>query len=325
MIPFLSTFYLPENENLKIITIKHLVQRIMCHHKIPFLKDVQLHYEKGKRHVFFLKDENEEVCFSETPNDFRIAITKESENSVQIWFEWLNSLKKVLTYQMRDHKLHRVIERFISNEKKLLHQSRHSLHTLCKKRFSQKEMFLGWYPYKTYFTFPKHYETILDGMIHGFKIIFDQLRKKEQHEYVGEKVYEIFSYYQPQLEKILIEKNNERFEKIVVDFKKEIHILLDSKYSFVTTKNIHFRNWLKCIFMFDLYSEPCDLNIKKSVQKLHVILNLVFDIEQTDCDFVLQMNENCKNNNVNNLQVEKEMFYKIHPLMRGAYHDSILL
>ena len=324
MISFLSLFYLPGNENIKIITIKHLILWMICTEKILFVKNIHLKYQKGKQMLYLFENKEKEQFFSELPLHYssKFNTSEAVEISVGNWFRWLDDVSQLIHYEMEKNHFLLLWIKFVTQEKKKLKKSERSLQKLQKFPNASFEMFLGWFPYQHVFTFPSGYQNFLEYFVSGFHVLFQQIEKKEKHSFISQKIYEIFSYYKPQLENVLLEKNQNRFEFITTDFKKEVHILLDSEFSFVCTKRIHFRKWLKSIFMFDLYCEPIHFNCKKSMQTLSLLLNLY--IENVNI---------CENSKiqVSNLQdkllpyeVDVQKINTIHPLLRSSYTDLFL-
>ena len=324
MISFLSLFYLPGNENIKIITIKHLLVWMICTEKILFLKNVQLKYQKGKQMLYLFENKQKEQFLSELPVHYHTKLnpSESVEISVANWFKWLDDVSQLIHYEMEKNHFLLLWTKFVAHEKRKLKKSERSFQKLQNYPNASIEMFQGWFPYQNSFTFPRGYENFLQHFVSGFHILFQQIEKKEKHSFISDKIYEIFAYYKPQLEKVLMEKNQDRFEFITTDFKKEVHILLDSEFSFVSTKQINFRKWLKSIFMFDLYCEPVSIDCKKSMQTLSLLLNLYIEN--------VSISENNKIQ-VSNLQgkvlpynVKVQEINTIHPLLRSSCTELFL-
>ena len=101
MISFLSLFYLPGNENIKIITIKHLLVWMICTEKILFLKNVQLKYQKGKQMLYLFENKQKEQFFSELPLHYHTKLnpSESVEISVASWFKWLDDVSQLIHYE----------------------------------------------------------------------------------------------------------------------------------------------------------------------------------------------------------------------------------
>jgi hypothetical protein len=324
MISFLSLFYLPGNEKIKIITLKHLLIWMICTGKILSVKNVELKYQKGKQMLYLFENKQKEQFFSELPLHYHTKLNSSEavEISVASWFTWLDDVSQLLHYEMGKNHFLLLWTKFLAKEKKKLKKCEHSFQKLKKYPNASIEMFQGWFPYQNVFTFPSGYENFLQHFVSGFYILFQQIEKKEKHSFISQKIYEIFSYYKPQLEKVLLEKNQDRFEFITTDFKKEVHILLDSEFSFVNTKRINFRKWLKSIFMFDLYCEPVHFNCKKSMQTLSLLLTLYVENVAISQNSKIQLYN--LQDKVLPYQVNVQEINTIHPLLRSSFTDLFL-
>lgn len=320
MVPFLSLFYLEGNETLKIITIKYLLVHIVAKQTIIPLDSVSLTYCPKSRSISFLQDKNGDFHYTETPNHYKIEFSSKSKKplTMGLWIEWLKLLVQLLEYEMKNIHFLKMLQKFTLDQISKCRPSNQSLERLLQYPQTTKEMFTGWFPYENRFTFPPQSEKIIEAYVHGYAALFHQISSKEKHAFLALKIFEIFQYFKPLVEKTLLQKDIPTFESHVVDFKKEIHIVLDSGFSFVHTKDIHFRKWLKALYFFDLYCEKTSMKATKSAQTLSLLLQLGFDIPQEDVEHLQWQT----GSHVSETMQQK--MSKIHPFMRGGYHDYIL-
>lgn len=319
MIPFAHTFYLPHNNKLKIITVKYILTQILCQQKIIPLENIELTYEPNKRYLFFLKDQFGDYHYTESPNHYTIHCKKMNMDfNCQNWFHFLKQLIYYSSLHLKQTAFYKILIKFHQDEKNKVKKSIRSMDKLLKNRHITKEMLFQWFPYKSIFLFPENYNALLENFSEGYKKIFEQIEKKNQHEYIATKIYDIFSYYRKDLDRAFLEKNDTTFEQIALEFKKEVHILLDGRFSFVCTKQIFFKKWLKSIYLFDVCCEPSSFDVFESVQKLNLIFYLFQDLSQSHVDKIIVKGvDESKKLNMNHLE-------QVHPMLRGSYRDYIL-
>ena len=318
-------FQFPNNMDSIIISLRSITSYFLVSGSICDLHCIKLVplQDSSSKLIEIVKDKNMEYTYFEHPLSFRLEYTNMQPFSFLKYIGWIENC---ISLSHRYPVLEKVLKTFYSNEiltklNTLQSQLLFLEHTvpffeqsMITPFFNKKLQFEG---KTTDFMKTIDWKIILYGHVNACQILYSQISSPKIREKIILSVFTLTKVLKPRLEKILHDPN--KLQSLIIDFKREVHKIVNESAAFVNLKDISFRSWLLSLCQFLMYCVPFEFPIENSLTHLNMILYLCFGNDEIQPDQnICFVSENKKKRKLESDKVQK--LRQIHPFVRNIYH-----
>lgn len=321
-IPFLSLFYI-KNEASLITALRSITTKFLITESIDFLENINLRPLKRKTKMLeFCKDKNEDIHYIEHPTGLYINLQNEElKNWNRVY--WYSFIKHMidLTYQYSDFQS--ILSKFLEEVDSIFEHSINSLDFLLREVPELKDFMIKPY-YFLYYQIDLDYESmkkinwksILKGHIENINIIFTQIINVNKKEKILIDILETVKVLSS-----TVNQENSNIKLVVLQFKKQIHRILNNYTKFVQTKDIDYKEWFLSLTKFLMYCKPIHFDLRLSVAKFNLLLFLskdnVDELLEIESDVVYK---SWKSSHYKPLSKQKKKkLDSVHPFIRNVH------
>lgn len=324
-----NLFYI-HNENIMITSLRTITSKFLLDEGIiPFNKIFFKPDKKTDQYLEFQKDKNGDILYLEHPKNLRLVFDKTDDNMKQwdriIWYSWIQNLYE--SSQLYPS-LHKILKLYINELNNSFEKSINHLDFLLQNTNLKPEMikpyFLMYYEFKllNYNQLKEiNWSKILNYHIDSMSKIFDQIINPMKKEQICLEIFESVKILSKNIDTIL--NDSENLRKVVNNFKKEVHRILNHYTFYIDTTQINFKLWFLSLSQFLLHLYPVEFSLKKSIVKLNMIFFLALNTDQ-----LLESKKvkylSWKTDKPKMIKIDQlKSLCRIHPFIRNIHHDEI--
>ena len=306
-----NLFMFPEQHDNIITLLRSVTTYMLLEKNILSLSSIQLKplYD-NKKYISIVQDQNKDHFYLEHLSSFKIQWWKSDTKiwTITAWKKWVYECIHVLKMYPS---IQKVVVQFYQNEiESCFKKSSYQIQQLKKHNvFFEKEMIESWFFMKR--ECHENITEMLDGHIDALSIIYKQISSSEIKKNIAKDIFSIVEIYSNIIAKSLDDSN--KFNTIIIDFKKEVNKTISNYVNFVKTDKINFRWWLLSLYQFILSCDLVSFDITKSIIRLNMIFFFVFPVDTI---------KKYPQIHVNNKKITNTNMVSIHPFMRGIYSDQ---
>lgn len=327
-----DTVFFIENQNLLITSLRTITSKFLLDEAIYSLDEIVLQSQKKtEKLIEFQKDKNGDILYLEHPKNFILMIHRQQEEPIHwdrhTWYNWIHclhestsklypSVHRILSIYFDE--LNTIFQNSINDLDSLYHQTNGSLEPEMIKPYM-----LLYYQFKST-SDNVNWNKILSPHIDAMTIIFNQIINQTKKEQISLEIFECVKILSKDIQQFV--NNAQIFKKVVLNFKKEVHRILNHYTFYLNTNEVNFKAWFLSLSQFFLHLTPVTFSLKKYIVKLNMILFLATNVDE------LKDSQHVKYISWNNLKKTKHMksshlnrLLEVHPFLRNIHHDEIFV